>query len=76
MAVDLFEHQWILMKIGIRGFFGSVTTNLMSDFQNSKWRIQYGGSKFILFFPIDSKTVIDRVLMSSATLFGLSWKRF
>jgi len=76
MAVKLFDYQWILMKIGIRGFFGSLWTNLISDFQNSKWRIQYGGSKFVLLFLIDSETVIDRILMTSTTLFGLPLGRF
>ena len=35
--------QLIRMKIGSSGFLRSLITNRYSKFQNSKWRIQYGG---------------------------------
>ena len=33
----------ILLKNHIQGFLGSLNTNPVSDFENSKWRIQNGG---------------------------------
>ena len=33
------------MKVSVK-LLGSLITNLKSDFQNSKWRIQYGGQNF------------------------------
>ena len=33
------------MKLGIMGFFGSLISNQESNFENSKWPIQYGGLK-------------------------------
>jgi len=43
MADKKVKNFLILMKLVIRGFSGLLVTNLVSDFQNSKWRIQYGG---------------------------------
>ena len=36
----------IFMKIFMSGFSGMLITNSRSDFENSKWRFQYGGPKF------------------------------
>ena len=33
------------MKFSIHGFLGSLITNPLSDFENSKWRIQDGGRR-------------------------------
>ena len=33
------------MEFGIRGFLGALTTNRLSYFKNSKWRIQDGGRR-------------------------------
>ena len=38
-----------LMKIFTKGFFGSLITNLTSNFQNLRWRIQYGGHRSVTF---------------------------
>ena len=38
--------QRILVKIAIHRFLGSLNPNLVSDFRNLKWRIQYGGQHF------------------------------
>ena len=46
MAVKTLKISTIFMKIGIQGFFGSLITNLQTDFQISRWRIQHGGQKF------------------------------
>ena len=46
MAVKNLKISTIFMKIGIQGFVGSLITNLQSDFQISRWRIQHGGQKF------------------------------
>ena len=45
MAVKNLKISPMFMKIGIQGFFGSLITNLQSDFQNSRSRIQYGNLK-------------------------------
>ena len=42
MADEILKNQLICTKIGIRGFLGSLITNLRSDLGNSKWRIQDG----------------------------------
>ena len=33
------------MKLGTHGILGSLITNRLSDFKNSKWRIQDGGRR-------------------------------
>ena len=38
--------QRILVKVAIHRFLISLKPNLVSDFLNSKWRIQYGGQNF------------------------------
>ena len=38
--------QRILVKVAVHRFLGSLNPKLVSDFQNSKWRIQYGGQNF------------------------------
>ena len=43
------EFSRILMKIFTKGFFGSLITNPMSDFQNLRWRIQHGGGRNVTF---------------------------
>ena len=37
----------ISTKISIFKYFGSLNPNLRSEFQNSKWQIQYGGSEIL-----------------------------
>ena len=46
MAVKNFENCSIFMRIRIYRVFGSLISNKLSDFRNSKWLIQYGRSKF------------------------------
>ena len=46
MTVKNLKISPIFMKIGIQGFFGSLITNLQSNFQKSRWRVQHGGQKF------------------------------
>ena len=36
----------LMLNFGFKGFWGRMITNLKSDFQNSKWRIQHGGQNF------------------------------
>ena len=43
-----FQHPMIV-KMCTRGFSRSLITNLISDFQNSRWRIQYGGHRNVIF---------------------------
>ena len=45
MADAKVQIQPNFMKLGIQGFLVSLITNLLSDFQNSKWQMQYGGRK-------------------------------
>ena len=45
MADAKVQIQPIFVKLGTKGFFVSLITNLLSDFPNSKWQIQYGGRK-------------------------------
>ena len=46
MAAKNFENCSISMKVSMQGFFGSLITNPLSVFTNTRWRIQYGGQKF------------------------------
>ena len=46
MAVKNFKNCSIFMRIRIHWVFGSLISNKLSDFRNSKWLIQYSGSKF------------------------------
>ena len=46
MADKFLEHGLIFIKTCIQGFSGPLITNPTSDFENSKWRIQYGRQIF------------------------------
>ena len=38
--------QRIFVKVAVHRFFGSLNPNLVSDFRNWNWQIQYGGQNF------------------------------
>ena len=46
MADKISKNLRINVIICIYGFLASLITNQKSGFQNSKWRIQYGGQNF------------------------------
>ena len=46
MAGRYVKFCFIRIEIGTRGFSSPLITNLYSKFWNSKWWIQYGGSKY------------------------------
>ena len=48
MADRNFEKFPIIMKIHIWGFSKMLITNPWSDFENLKWRFQYGGLSFLI----------------------------
>ena len=41
------------MKVVVHRFLGSLNLNLVSDFLNSRWRIQYGGQNFEKYSELD-----------------------
>ena len=43
MAVHNSKKAKIVLKIGLRGFLLLLIKILLSDLENSKWRMQYGG---------------------------------
>ena len=46
MAVKILKNVQNSVKLSVNKFLGSLNPNLPLNFQNSKWRIQYGGPKF------------------------------
>ena len=62
-AIDL-----ICLKLVTQGFLGSLITNLELDFENSKWRIQNGGSNM----ADDFVMILDLLETCYSVVFGVA----